>query len=53
LTWLFFILKLKDATNGLFVALSKLKTEISKNGCADNEGVLSDKIERFVLPPRH
>jgi hypothetical protein len=30
-----------------FDLMSKLKIQISKNGCADNEGVLSDKIERF------
>jgi hypothetical protein len=28
-----------------FDLMSKLKMQISKNGCADNEGVLSDKIE--------
>jgi hypothetical protein len=33
----------------IFDLLSKLKMQISKNGCADNEGVLSDKIERFYF----
>jgi hypothetical protein len=43
------ILELKDATNGLLVASSKLSIQISKNGCTDNVGVLSDKIARFFF----
>jgi len=43
------ILELKDATNELLVAWSKLKIQLSKNGYAGNVGVLPDKIEHPVL----